>query len=139
MARSEVTDVLVAGAGPVGLTLAAELRPSGVSCRIVDRLPARLPYAKAVGIQPRTLELFDRMGLVREVLDAAVAMRGQLTYVNGAEQGRIEPSSRPRCLTASPRCRSTRPNASWRSSSGGSAPGSSARPSWWRSPRTPPG
>lgn len=90
MARSEVTDVLVAGAGPVGLTLAAELRRSGVSCRIVDRLPARLPYAKAVGVQPRTLELFDRMGLVREVLDAAVAMRGQLTYVNGAEQGRIE-------------------------------------------------
>ncbi|MET8061214.1 FAD-dependent monooxygenase [Streptomyces microflavus] len=90
MARSEVTDVLVAGAGPVGLTLAAELRRSGVSCRIVDRLPARLPYAKAVGIQPRTLELFDRMGLVREVLDAAVAMRGQLTYVNGAEQGRVE-------------------------------------------------
>ncbi|CAM5740221.1 hypothetical protein SMICM304S_02724 [Streptomyces microflavus] len=37
--------------------------------------PARLPYAKAVGIQPRTLELLDRMGLVREVLDAAVAMR----------------------------------------------------------------
>ncbi|OCC07434.1 hypothetical protein A3Q37_06775 [Streptomyces sp. PTY087I2] len=50
---------------------------------------ARVPtYAKAVGIQPRTLELFERMGLVREVLDAAVPMRGQLTYVNGAEQGR---------------------------------------------------
>ncbi|MFF2717762.1 FAD-dependent monooxygenase [Streptomyces sp. NPDC058011] len=90
MARSESTDVLVVGAGPVGLMLAAELRRAGVSCRIVDRLPARLPYAKAVGIQPRTLELFDRMGLVRAVLDAAVPMRGQLTYVNGAAQGRIE-------------------------------------------------
>ncbi|MFJ3434428.1 FAD-dependent monooxygenase [Streptomyces cyaneofuscatus] len=89
-ARGASTDVLIAGAGPVGLTLAAELRRSGVSCRIVDRLPARLPYAKAVGIQPRTLELFDRMGLVRDVLDAAVPMRGQLTYVNGAEEGRIE-------------------------------------------------
>lgn len=90
MARSESTDVLVVGAGPVGLTLAGELRRAGVACRIVDRLPARLPYARAVGIQPRTLELFDRMGLVREVLDAAVPMRGQVTYVDGAERGRVE-------------------------------------------------
>ncbi|MFI1224264.1 MULTISPECIES: FAD-dependent monooxygenase [unclassified Streptomyces] len=90
MVRSEATDVMIAGAGPVGLTLAAELRRAGVSCRIVDRLPARLPFAKAVGLQPRTLELFDRMGLVRDVLDAAVPMRGQLTYLNGVEQGRIE-------------------------------------------------
>ncbi len=90
MARSGSTDVLVVGAGPVGLMLAAELRRAGVSCRIVDRLPARLPYAKAVGVQPRTLELFDRMGLVRDVLDAAVPMRGQLTYENGVALGRID-------------------------------------------------
>ncbi|MFJ2024681.1 FAD-dependent monooxygenase [Streptomyces sp. NPDC087897] len=90
MARSGSTDVLVVGAGPVGLTLAGELRRAGVACRIVDRLPARLPYAKAVGLQPRTLELFDRMGLVREVLDAAVPLRGQLTYVDGVERGRVE-------------------------------------------------
>lgn len=90
MVGSEATDVMIAGAGPVGLTLAAELRRAGVACRIVDRLPARLPFAKAVGLQPRTLELFDRMGLVRDVLDAAVPMRGQLTYVNGVAEGRIE-------------------------------------------------
>ncbi|MGA6175101.1 FAD-dependent monooxygenase [Streptomyces sp. NPDC012600] len=90
MARGASTGVLVVGAGPVGLTLAAGLRSSGVSCRIVDRLPARLPYARAVGVQPRTLELFDRMGLVRDVLDAAVPMRGQLTYENGVALGRVD-------------------------------------------------
>lgn len=88
--HTRTPDVLVAGAGPVGLTAAAELRRRKIACRIVDRLPARLPYAKAVGIQPRTLELWDRMGLVRAVLDAAVPMRGQLTYVNGVEQPRID-------------------------------------------------
>ncbi|MEU7062490.1 FAD-dependent monooxygenase [Streptomyces sp. NPDC053429] len=83
-------DVLVAGAGPVGLTAAGELRRRGISCRIVDRLPARLPYAKAVGIQPRTLELWDRIGLVRDALEAAVPMRGQFMYLNGTEKGRID-------------------------------------------------
>jgi 2-polyprenyl-6-methoxyphenol hydroxylase-like FAD-dependent oxidoreductase len=84
------TDVLIVGAGPVGLTAAAELRRHGVDCRIIDKLPARLPYAKAVGIQPRTLEIWDRMGLVHAALEAAVPMRGQLMYVNGAEQVRID-------------------------------------------------
>ncbi|MGW2785401.1 FAD-dependent monooxygenase [Streptomyces populi] len=90
MAHTFGTDVVVAGAGPVGLTAAAELRRRGVRCRLVDRLPARLPYAKAVGVQPRTLEIWDHMGLTRTVLEAAVPMYGQLAYVNGAEQPRID-------------------------------------------------
>lgn len=90
MAHTRTTDVLIAGAGPVGLSAAAELRRHAVRCRLVDRLPARLPYAKAVGIQPRTLEIWDRMGLARTVLEAAVPMRGQLIYVNGQEQARID-------------------------------------------------
>ncbi|MEV3929009.1 FAD-dependent monooxygenase [Streptomyces sp. NPDC049944] len=83
-------DVLVAGAGPVGLTAASELARRGVSCRVVDRLPARLPYARAVGVQPRTLEIWDRMGMVREALETAVPLKGQLLYVNGEEGPRID-------------------------------------------------
>ncbi|MFI6649423.1 FAD-dependent monooxygenase [Streptomyces sp. NPDC050529] len=90
VAHDHTTEVLIAGAGPVGLSAAAELRRRGVSCRVVERLPARLPYAKAVGIQPRTLEIWDRMGLVRTVLEAAVPMRGQLIHVNGSEVARID-------------------------------------------------
>lgn len=84
--NGSTVDVLVVGAGPVGLTAAVELRRRGVSCRIVDRLPERLPYAKAVGIQPRTLELWDRMGLVGDVLESAVPLRGQLVYVDGEKR-----------------------------------------------------
>ncbi|MEV5974055.1 FAD-dependent monooxygenase [Streptomyces sp. NPDC051921] len=87
---SSVLDVLVVGAGPVGLTAAAELRRHGTRVRLVDRLPERLPYAKAVGIQPRTLEVWDRMGCVRAALEAAVPLRGQLLYRDGVEQARIE-------------------------------------------------
>lgn len=90
MAHARSTDVLIAGAGPVGLSATAELRRRGVSCRVVERLAARLPYAKAVGIQPRTLEIWDRMGLVGAVLEAAVPMRGQLIHVNGSEVARID-------------------------------------------------
>ncbi|WP_328540064.1 FAD-dependent monooxygenase [Streptomyces sp. NBC_00344] len=83
-------DVLVAGAGPVGLTAACELQRRGVRCRVVDRLHARRPFAGAVGVQPRTLEIWDRMGMVREALETAIPMKGQLLFVNGEEQPRIE-------------------------------------------------
>jgi pentachlorophenol monooxygenase len=83
-------DVLVAGAGPVGLTVGSELRRHGVDCRVVDRLLDPPRYAKAVGIQPRTLEVWEDMGLVREVLDAAIEMRGQIMFVNGEEVARLE-------------------------------------------------
>jgi pentachlorophenol monooxygenase len=83
------TDVLVAGAGPVGLTAAVELRRRGVDCLIVDRLGERAPYAKAVGVQPRTLEIWDSIGMAGDALDAATPMRGQLLYVNGEQVAEI--------------------------------------------------
>lgn len=76
-------DVLVVGAGPVGLTAAAELRRHGVDCRIVDRLAAPQPHAKAIGVLPRTLEVWDGMGLVPGVLDEAVPHLGQLVFTDG--------------------------------------------------------
>ncbi|WP_035791948.1 FAD-dependent monooxygenase [Kitasatospora mediocidica] len=84
------TDVLVVGAGPVGLTAAAELRRRGVECRVVDRLAAPQLYAKAVGVQPRTLEIWDAMGLARQALDGALLLRGQLVFVDGRQVSRLE-------------------------------------------------
>ena len=59
------TEVLIAGAGPIGLTAAIELARRGVDCRIVDPLLEPPQYAKAVGVQPRTLEVFEGMGVLR--------------------------------------------------------------------------
>jgi 2-polyprenyl-6-methoxyphenol hydroxylase-like FAD-dependent oxidoreductase len=77
------TEVLIAGAGPVGLTAAIELRRRGVDCRIIDRLAERAPYAKAVGIQPRTLEIWEHSGLAQDALDAGIQMFGLQVYANG--------------------------------------------------------
>ena len=49
-----MADVLVVGAGPVGLTLAGELARHRVRCRIVDRLSQPLPYRRALGVTPRS-------------------------------------------------------------------------------------
>jgi 2-polyprenyl-6-methoxyphenol hydroxylase-like FAD-dependent oxidoreductase len=72
------TTVLVAGAGPVGLTMAAELARYGVAVRIVDRNPGRTDKSKALVVWSRSLELIERMGCVSAFLAAghkAVAAR----------------------------------------------------------------
>jgi 2-polyprenyl-6-methoxyphenol hydroxylase-like FAD-dependent oxidoreductase len=63
-------DVLVVGAGPVGLTLALDLARRGVRVRLVDRAPGTFPGSRAKGIQPRTLEVFDDLGVVEEAFAA---------------------------------------------------------------------
>ncbi|MFE0152187.1 FAD-dependent monooxygenase [Nonomuraea sp. NPDC059007] len=77
------TYALVVGAGPVGLTMAAELRRHGAACRVIDSLPRPTGWAKAVGIQPRTLEVWEQMGVVREAIAAGVWLRGQLQFTDG--------------------------------------------------------
>ncbi|MEX5717136.1 FAD-dependent monooxygenase [Geodermatophilus maliterrae] len=66
---STSTDVLVVGAGPTGLTLACDLRRRGVDCRVVDRAPTHHTRSRGKGLQPRSLEVFDDLGIA----DAALA------------------------------------------------------------------
>ena len=74
------TDVIVVGAGPVGLMAAHELRRRTVDVRIIERLEAPAPWAKAVGVQSRTLEIWDQIGVIHEALDASQTLRGQIVY-----------------------------------------------------------
>lgn len=60
--------VLVAGAGPVGLTMALELARYGVPVRIVDKIPEASRTSRAVAVWPRTLELLDRSGATADLL-----------------------------------------------------------------------
>ncbi|WP_421733892.1 FAD-dependent monooxygenase [Cellulomonas sp.] len=61
-------DVLVVGAGPTGLAMAAFLVAEGASVRLVDRLPDRVHESRALAIQPRTLEVLARLGVSDELV-----------------------------------------------------------------------
>jgi 2-polyprenyl-6-methoxyphenol hydroxylase-like FAD-dependent oxidoreductase len=61
-------DVLVAGAGPVGSTLAADLVRRGLSVRLIDKAPKAFEGSRAKGVQPRTQEVFEDLGVLDEAL-----------------------------------------------------------------------
>jgi len=68
-ADGEQLDVLVVGAGPTGLTLAAQLQAMGAACRLVDRQPDRVHESRALAIQPRTLEVLRGLGITEQLLE----------------------------------------------------------------------
>lgn len=82
--QKTIQDVLVVGAGPVGLTMAAELARHGASCRIIDQLAVPLPYCRATGVTPRTLEVWDDMGIVQPMIDAGLWLGGTRSIINGS-------------------------------------------------------
>lgn len=73
--------VLVVGAGPVGLTMACELARHGVRCRIIDKATKPLPYCRAIGVTPRTLEVWEDMGVVRPMIESGLWLTGMRSIV----------------------------------------------------------
>jgi 2-polyprenyl-6-methoxyphenol hydroxylase-like FAD-dependent oxidoreductase len=64
------TTVLIVGAGPTGLTLALDLARRGISFRLVEAATAPFEGSRGKGIQPRTLEILDDLGLIDAILAA---------------------------------------------------------------------
>src|SRR3984885_8785086 len=62
------TTVLIVGAGPTGLTLACDLARRGVNFRIVDKVPTYFAGSRGKGLQPRSLEVLEDLGIVDEIL-----------------------------------------------------------------------
>ncbi len=81
--KTDTPEVLVVGAGPVGLTMACELARHGVPCRIVDENPGPTDQSRALGVQARTLEVFEDVGVVDEVLAEARKLHGFAAFADG--------------------------------------------------------
>jgi 2-polyprenyl-6-methoxyphenol hydroxylase-like FAD-dependent oxidoreductase len=80
------TDVLVVGAGPVGLLLACELQRQGIDHLLIERQREPAYFCKALGVTPRTLEILGDFGVVEDAIDAGVWLTGVTIFDNGVER-----------------------------------------------------
>lgn len=82
--------VLVVGAGPTGLLLGAELKRRGVDCLIVDAHDAPLAWDRATVVHPRSIEVFDHLGIAEPLIAAGVKQRIARIHADGAVLGEID-------------------------------------------------
>ena len=140
--QSTVYDVVIAGAGPVGLFLACELRLAGCSVLVLETAEAPRSPLKAVpfglrGLSVPSAESFDRRGLldaIQEHAAKAARTRPRTGRVASAVRAAISPASRSSTTRSTPRAgptgdpsRSARWRWRWRRSRPSWQP---ARPSW---------
>jgi 2-polyprenyl-6-methoxyphenol hydroxylase-like FAD-dependent oxidoreductase len=89
------TDVLIVGAGPIGLTMAAELKRYGLSIRIVDKDTGRTDKSKAIALWARTLELLDRAGdrVTQRLIDSGLKAEHTNIFANREKIAHVDLSS----------------------------------------------
>jgi 2-polyprenyl-6-methoxyphenol hydroxylase-like FAD-dependent oxidoreductase len=84
------TDVIIVGAGPTGLALACQFIRYGVDFVIFDRNKTTTPHSKAIGVQARTLELYEQIDLADKLIaEGAIAAKARM-IVGGKVRGEAE-------------------------------------------------
>jgi 2-polyprenyl-6-methoxyphenol hydroxylase-like FAD-dependent oxidoreductase len=77
------TDILIVGAGPVGLLLANECARRGLKWRLIEKKATLSEHSKALAIFPRTMEIFDMAGIVDPFVEAAHQVTSAEVIANG--------------------------------------------------------
>ncbi|HEX4303020.1 MAG TPA: FAD-dependent oxidoreductase [Rhizomicrobium sp.] len=80
MARTFTTYVLICGAGAAGLTLAIDLARRGISFRLIDKLKGPFGGSRGKGIQPRSQEVFEDLGVIDRLVAAGGVYPPQRSY-----------------------------------------------------------
>lgn len=88
----ENLDVLIAGAGPVGLQLALELQRRGARWAAIDQRETPDDCCKALGVTPRTQEVWDQCGVLEDALRRGTFLAGM---ESSTDQGPSERQSIP--------------------------------------------
>ncbi|MFJ8280804.1 FAD-dependent monooxygenase [Streptomyces griseoviridis] len=81
------TDVVIVGAGPTGLALGIDLARRGVAALVVEKAAGLFPGSRGKGIQPRTMEVLDDLGVVDAIRAAGGPYPTQLFWRDGRPAG----------------------------------------------------
>ncbi|MET1073248.1 MAG: FAD-dependent oxidoreductase [Umezawaea sp.] len=94
MAPTTDPDVVICGSGAAGLTLAIDLARRGVGFLLVDKAPHPFAGSRGKGIQPRSQEVFDDLGVIDRIVASGGEYPVQRTYADGGsvDQVVVEPS-----------------------------------------------
>jgi 2-polyprenyl-6-methoxyphenol hydroxylase-like FAD-dependent oxidoreductase len=88
--RQVVLPVLIAGAGPTGLTAAMELSRMGVAVRIIDKAKGPSETSRALAVQSRTVELFEQRGLSAKMLELGNPAHATAIYNEKKLLGKVD-------------------------------------------------
>ncbi|WP_441234817.1 FAD-dependent oxidoreductase [Bradyrhizobium sp. 930_D9_N1_4] len=80
MTNQFTADVLICGAGAAGLTLAIDLARRGVSFRLIEKMDHPFHGSRGKGIQPRTQEIFEDLGIIDRIVAAGGLYPPQRVY-----------------------------------------------------------
>lgn len=89
------TDVLIAGAGPVGLYLGCKLRAAGLSCTIVERRAERMCHSRSIGVHPPALERLQTLGLAAPLIEKGIPVHQGHAFSGGRRLGVLSFASLP--------------------------------------------
>src|SRR5688500_17162715 len=89
MNRSTKTDVIIIGAGPTGLALASQFIRYGIDFIIIDKKETTTPHSKAIGVQARTLEIYEQIGLADKLVDIGWKAEKARMIVGGKVRGEV--------------------------------------------------
>src|SRR5262245_27325902 len=80
-------DVLIVGAGPTGLVLGIELARRGIDALVVEREDGLFPGSRGKGLQPRTMEVLEDLGLLERFRRAGGPYPVNLIWKDGRPAG----------------------------------------------------